>query len=259
MRSLRCSPMADASHPARRGDVVAGFDVPVVDERVVRAGTGILFTGAMVTFAIAWFAGNFVPLRVFVIVFLIDLLVRLIVSWRLAPSMVIGAWFVRRQASEWVGAAPKRFAWLLGASIASVMFVVAVLLQFVGPPVILLCLTCLVLLFFESVFGICIGCAVFRRLRPDAPSLCVGASCDPTRPPARVDGRGWIVVVAMVVVIVVASAVAPSGARSMIHADSTEPVGATRDAGGAEPDTCTPPQWALDIGHGELWKTHNGC
>lgn len=251
--------VADRPTPARRGDVVAGFDIPVVDERVVRAGTGILFTGAMVTFGVAWFTGNFVPLRVFVVVFLFDMLIRLAISWRLAPSMVLGAWFVRHQEPEWVGAAPKRFAWLLGTAIAGVMFVVAVLFQIIGPPVILLCLACLVLMFFETVFGICIGCAAFRRLRPDAPSLCAGASCDPARPSARVGGRGWVVVIAAAALIVGASAVVPSGARTMIHGGSADSANASEPLGEGGSEGCTPPQWAIDIGHGEVWKKHNGC
>lgn len=246
-------------HSARAGDVVPGFDVPVVDERVVRAGTGILFTAAMATFGIAWFTGDFVPLRVFIVVFLFDMAVRLVVSWRLAPSMVIGSWFVRRQEPEWVGAAPKRFAWWLGASIAAAMFVLAVLLQVMGPPIILLCLACLTLMFFETVFGICLGCAVYGRMRPDAPALCVGASCDASRPPARVNSRGWAVVGATVVLIAAAAAVMPSGARHLLPVGAGDPAGAPQAAGSSREAACTPPGWAVDIGHAELWKKHNGC
>ena len=51
------------------GRVMPEYAVPVLNERAVRAGAGILFFGAMVSFMNAWLTGNFAPTRVFVVAF----------------------------------------------------------------------------------------------------------------------------------------------------------------------------------------------
>jgi hypothetical protein len=47
------------------GETVEGYDVPVMNEREVRAAAGILLVFAMMTFANAWFMGNFRPTKIF--------------------------------------------------------------------------------------------------------------------------------------------------------------------------------------------------
>ena len=73
------------------------YAIPVLNERAVRAGAGLLFFVAMVSFMNAWLTGNFAPTRVFVVAFLIDFSLRLFVNPRYAPSLVIGQWLVRHQ------------------------------------------------------------------------------------------------------------------------------------------------------------------
>jgi hypothetical protein len=68
----------------------------------------------MIAFMNAWLTGNFAPTRVFVVAFLIDFALRLFVSPRYAPSLIVGQWLVRRQQPEWTGAPQKRFAWAIG-------------------------------------------------------------------------------------------------------------------------------------------------
>ena len=41
------------------GEAVAGYDVPVLNEREVRAAAGILFVFALVSFMNSWLMGNF--------------------------------------------------------------------------------------------------------------------------------------------------------------------------------------------------------
>jgi len=96
------------------GEQVPGQPVPVLNERTVRAGAGLLFLFAMIAFMNAWLTGNFAPTRVFVVAFLIDFALRLFVSPRYAPSLIVGQWLVRRQQPEWTGAPQKRFAWGIG-------------------------------------------------------------------------------------------------------------------------------------------------
>lgn len=130
------------------------FAVPVLNERAVRASAGILFFFAMVAFMNAWLLGNFQPTRVFVVVFLMDFSIRLFVNPLYSPSMILGHWAVRRQQPEFVGAPQKRFAWAIG-------FVLAVAMLF--------------LMFFESAFGICIGCKLYNAFNKERAQLCPGS------------------------------------------------------------------------------------
>jgi hypothetical protein len=49
------------------GETLPGYTVPMLNERAVRAGAGILFFFAIVSFMHAWLLGNFQPTRVFVV------------------------------------------------------------------------------------------------------------------------------------------------------------------------------------------------
>lgn len=93
------------------GERITGYEVPVLNERSVRASAGLLFFLAIIAFMNAWLTGNFQPTRVFVVVFLIDFSIRIFINPRYAPVMILGQWFVRKQQPEYVGAPQKRFAW----------------------------------------------------------------------------------------------------------------------------------------------------
>ena len=78
------------------GEAVEGYPVRVVNERAVRAAAGLLFFPAVVSFMHSFLLGNFQHTRLFIVVFLIDMALRM-VSPRLAPSMIVGAWIVRQR------------------------------------------------------------------------------------------------------------------------------------------------------------------
>src|SRR5450759_2028034 len=106
------------------------YDVPVFNERAVRASAGILFFFAIVSFMKAWLMGNFQPTRVFVVTFLVDFTVRIFVNPLYAPSLIIGQWAVRKQQPEYVGAPQKRFAWAIGFVLALTMLYLVVCLLY---------------------------------------------------------------------------------------------------------------------------------
>ncbi len=88
------------------GEHVAGYDIPVMNERAVRGAAGILFFIAMITFMQAMLLGNFGPTRVFVVAFLIDFVLRVFVNPKFSPSLIVAQWVVRHQEPEYVAAAP---------------------------------------------------------------------------------------------------------------------------------------------------------
>jgi len=160
------------------GEKVAGFDIPVFNEREVRAAAGIVFFFAFIAFMNGFLTGNNEPTKLMVSVFLLDFVIRLFISPRYAPSMVLGRWIVNNQVPEYVGAPQKRWAWGFGLILATIMFYLVVLNEVRGPVNILVCALCLSFLFFEAVFGICIGCKVYGWLHKEEAKYCPGDSCN---------------------------------------------------------------------------------
>jgi len=160
------------------GEKVAGFDIPVFNEREVRAAAGIVFFFAFIAFMNGFLTGNNEPTKLMVSVFLFDFVIRLFISPRYAPSMVLGRWIVNNQVPEYVGAPQKRWAWGFGLILAAIMFYLVVLNEVRGPVNILVCGLCLSFLFFEAVFGICIGCKVYGWFHKEEAKYCPGDSCN---------------------------------------------------------------------------------
>lgn len=240
----------------RFGEPRDGFDVPVLDEREVRADAGILFLLALVAFMNSWLVGNFHYTRVFVVAFLVDFVVRVAINPRYAPTLILGRLAVRRQAPEWTGAPQKRFAWGIGLALAAAMFYLIVINGIVGPLNLFICLFCLLLLFFESAFGICIGCKLYELAFRRSAQHCAGGVCPTDARPARKVGAGETAILAVFIVFVVVllQELPERGRRATAFAEET-PAATTA----ATDDKCTPPDWAVKIGHAEMWKLHNNC
>jgi len=159
------------------GQTLPEYPVPVLNERAVRASAGILFVFAFAAFAQALLLGNFHATQVFVVAFIIEFAIRLFVNPRWAPAMIVGQWVVRGQVPEYVGAPQKRFAWSIGLGLGLWMFYLIVIERVISPINMLVCGTCLLLMFFESAFGICVGCKLYNWLRPEQAQLCPGGAC----------------------------------------------------------------------------------
>ena len=243
------------------GRRLPGYAVPVLNERAVRASAGILFLLAIVSFMNAWLLGNFQPTRVFVVAFLIDFTLRIFVNPRFAPSLIIGQWFVRQQQPEWVGAPQKRFAWAIGFVLASTMLYLVVINHVIGPINLIVCAACLTLLFFESAFGICLGCKLYKLFNKDPAQLCPGAVCEVDAAKGeRVEGVQILLVLVFAGVVVVLAqwvyGTAPQKAAPEVPAPTSAPA---TPVDPAEAERCKVPEFAKAIGHEEMWKLHNNC
>jgi len=239
---------------------VPGYAVPVLNERAVRAAAGILFFFAVVAFMNAWLIGNFQPTRVFVVAFLIDFTLRLFVNPKFAPSLIVGQWMVRRQQPEWVGAPQKRFAWAIGFVLAAVMLYLVVIRHVVGPINLIVCAACLVLLFFETAFGICIGCKVYNALQRDQAQQCPGGVCEfvPAPGAGGTWGQGAVVLAFAGVVAAWTSHVAANDPYARAATDAVATTAAP-PSDAAEAERCKVPDFAKAMGHEEKWKLHNNC
>jgi len=85
---------------------------------------------------------------------------------------------VHNQTPEYVGAAQKKFAWIIGVVLSATMFFFFVIVNAFSPITGIICLICLIFLFFESVFGICLGCLFYPLFFKDKAQYCPGEVCD---------------------------------------------------------------------------------
>lgn len=160
------------------GENVEGYEIPVLNEREIRAAAGILFLFAFIAIMTAIFEGDFLLLKYFILAFLVDFLIRVFINPRFAPTLIIGRLIVRRQVPEYVGAAQKKFAWVIGLILAVIMLLLVVILNSYSAITGLICLICLVFLFFESAFGICLGCLTYGWFYKDKAQYCPGEVCE---------------------------------------------------------------------------------
>ena len=160
------------------GEDVPGYDIPVLNEREIRAASGLLFLLMLISITTVIHTGNFVPLKFAITIFLVDILIRVLISPRFSPTLIIGRLIVKNQTPEYVGAKQKKFAWIIGIILAGTMFILQVVLNTYSPITGLICFICLIFLFFESAFGICIGCKFYSLIYKDKVQYCPGEVCE---------------------------------------------------------------------------------
>ena len=160
------------------GEDVEGYVIPVLNEREIRAAAGILYTWAFLAVLAAIMKGNFAILKYFILAFLVDFLIRVFISPKFSPTLIIGRLIVRRQTPEYVGAAQKKFAWVIGLALVLIMLVLVVFLNSYSAISGLICLICLIFLLFESAFGICLGCLFYGWFYGKKARYCPGEVCE---------------------------------------------------------------------------------
>jgi hypothetical protein len=113
-----------------------------------------------------------------VVIFLTDFIIRVFVNPKYSPTLIIGKMIVRNQVPEYVGAPQKRSAWMIGVIMSATMFVAIGLLNLDNLITSLFCHTCLWFLFFESAFGICVGCNIYAKVYQEKAQYCPGEVCE---------------------------------------------------------------------------------
>jgi hypothetical protein len=240
------------------GERIDGYEIPVLNEREVRASAGILFFLAIVSFMHAWLLGDFRFTRIFVIAFLLDFTIRVFINPKFAPSLILGRFIVRGQVPEYVGAIQKRFAWAIGWILAFCMLFLVIVNRVVGPINLIICLTCLLLLFFEAAFGICIGCKVYNLIFRRQPQLCPGGSCEVRETLPISFGQFGVTVLFFALMLFIGKTLIIDERDVRFLKKDTSQATITNPS---EPDgkDCIPPDWAVEMGHAEMWKLHHNC
>lgn len=159
------------------GEQVEGYDIPVLNEREIRAAAGILFLVIFTAYLLIILTGDFVLAKYAITLFFTDFLVRVFVSPRFSPALIIGRLIVRSQVPEYVGARQKKFAWIVGLILSFTMLVLMVIVNSFSPITGIVCLLCMIFLFFESAFGVCLACKVYAKVYKEKAQYCPGEVC----------------------------------------------------------------------------------
>ena len=160
------------------GETVEGYPIPVLNEREIRASAGLLFLAVFLSLMFIMFKSDFVPIKYVITMFLTDFIIRVFVNPRYSPTLIMGRLIVGSQTPEYVGAPPKKFAWIIGVTLAAIMFIFLVVVNSFSPITGIICLICLIFLFFESAFGICLGCKFYPMFFKERAQYCPGEVCD---------------------------------------------------------------------------------
>ncbi len=160
------------------GENVDGYNIPVLNEREVRAAAGLLFLLMFTAILTVIYKGDFLMLKYAITFFLVDMLIRVLINPKYSPTLIMGRLIVRNQVPEYVGAQQKKFAWIIGVVLAITMFALVVVVNSYSGITGLICFICLIFLFFESAFGICIGCKVYNLFYRGKAQHCPGEVCD---------------------------------------------------------------------------------
>ena len=160
------------------GEQVEGYNIRVLNEREIRASAGILFLATFTSLMLILFKNDFLLIRYVISIFLVDFIIRVFLNPKFSPTLIIGRLIVRNQVPEYVGAQQKKFAWVIGVILSATMFVFLVIVNATSPITGIICLICLVFLFFESAFGICLGCKFYSLFYKEKAQYCPGEVCD---------------------------------------------------------------------------------
>ncbi len=156
------------------GEDVEGYNIKVLNEREIRAAAGLLFLATFISFMFIMFKSDFLSFKYVIIFFFTDFLIRVFINPKFSPSLILGRLIVRNQNPEYVGAKQKKFAWIIGVVLSGTMFVFFIIVNAFSPITGIICLICLIFLFFESAFGICLGCAVYKLFNKGKVQYCQG-------------------------------------------------------------------------------------
>jgi hypothetical protein len=159
------------------GEQVEGYDIPVLNEREIRAAAGILFLVIFTAFLLIILKGDFVLAKYAIMLFFTDFVIRVFISPRFSPALIIGRLIVRNQVPEYVGARQKKFAWVIGVILSLTMLVLMVFVNSYSPITGVVCLFCMIFLFFESAFGVCLACKFYAAVFKRKAQYCPGEVC----------------------------------------------------------------------------------
>lgn len=169
------------------GEYKEGLPYKVLDEREMRASSGIMFLVGLITSINGFVLDRYEIIPNTVGFLVLNFMIGLFINPKFSPTIILASRIVKKQSAQPIGAVQKKFAWSLGLVLSSTIFVLSLYLQndkSYFEPVCLLCIICMILMYLETAFGICVGCKLYAytlRLNiipnPKEKPNCMGDSC----------------------------------------------------------------------------------
>jgi len=252
------------------GEEIERYDYKVINERDARASAGIMFLLGTITLGHFLMTRNLFWANLFTITFILEFIIRVFINPKYAPYMVLGSLIVSNQEPEWVEARPKKFAWALGLILGAIMSYF-IIFNIMTPARLLTCLLCLLLLFLESAFGICLGCILYKKLNVKL-YKCPGGVCEVSQEKKSLMPKLLTIVLYGIIFYGIfwglktykydgytTSKLTQAQKDEMeFEQEDDEDTANTKEEAKTNKD-CTPPQWAIEIGHRDMWLEHHGC
>ncbi|VAY87198.1 hypothetical protein MNB_ARC-1_735 [hydrothermal vent metagenome] len=252
------------------GQKIDKYDFKVVNERDARASAGIMFLLGTITLFAFLMSRNLFWANLFTITFILEFFIRIFINPRFAPYMLLGSLIVSNQEPDWVEASPKKFAWILGVILGAIM-TYFIVFNIMTPARMITCLLCLFLLYMESVFGICLGCIIYKRLNIKL-YKCPGGVCEV--PQKNKNLLSKFVLVALYLVLFyglfyglktykydgyTSSLITQAQKDAMEFGNMDDENEDNNNEVINKNNDCDAPQWAIDMGHEDMWLKHHGC
>jgi len=89
------------------GEEVEGYNIPVLNEREIRAAAGILFLLMYTSLMFILFKADFLLIKYGITIFVTDFIIRVFINPKFSPTLIIARLIVRNQTPEYVGAQQK--------------------------------------------------------------------------------------------------------------------------------------------------------
>lgn len=235
------------------GENIEEYNFKVINENEARASAGIMFLLGIISLFSVFMMRSLFWAELFSITFIIEFIIRVFINPRYAPYMLLGSLIVSNQTPNWVEAKPKKFAWILGVMLG-ILMTYFIIFDVMSPSRLLICVVCLVLLFLESSFGICLGCILYNKLNIKL-QKCPGDICEVRE---KRDNKSKILLLFVFIVLFSSIYYYLNNYKYKIVEDivKTNNIHKSISVTKNKPD-CEPPQWAIDMGHKEMWKEHN--
>ena len=247
----------------RFGEKVDEYDFKVLNERDIRAGAGIMFLFGTISLFFFIVTRNIFWAELFTITFIIEFIVRIFINPIYAPYMMLGSLSVSNQSPEWVEARPKKFAWVLALLLGAIMGYF-IIFNVVTPLRLLICLICLILLFLESSFGICLGCLIYKRINIKL-YKCAGDTCEIVN--KKSNKNKYLSLMAFIFLFYGVFQVLKIKYHNTTTSNLTQAQKDNMEFEDMEEDDteeltnkdCQPPQFVVYMGKEETWLERNGC
>lgn len=133
------------------------------NENETRTAAGLGMLVGVVAFVFAAFENAWAPIQVLTTFLFVDFSLRVMFGLHHSPLGLIGRLLTRNQSPKWVSSRPRRFAWGLGMAILLLLMLLTNG-GIRGALPLTLCAAFLMMMWSESMHGVCLGCKLHAWL-----------------------------------------------------------------------------------------------